>query len=204
MPFAVPNIPYAPPISQSGAVTIATAPSASPATHRVAAAFSALEPGGQAFSLCSLGFDLGAASSSGFLSVSAPGTTFERAVAASFSFPFFGFGFARATAGMRVFIEEFTAAGGFIGGFAGPMTTIFDISAIFGANVYSNTQFLGASFRHPTVAGRRYRFWVDLVQSTIAFGSANAVSNCTLKIGPNYPPGSPQDLLYGNTVFWSF
>ena len=204
MPFAIPNIPYAPPLTQSGAVTIATAPSASPTTHRVAAAFSASEPSGQGFSLCSLGYDLGAAPWNGSLAVSATGVTFERAVAATFQFPFGFFAFAQATAGMRVFIEEFTAGGGFIGGFPGPMTTIFNKTAIFGANIYSNTQFTGAFFRHPTVAGRRYRFWVDLVQSAIAVGFATAVSNCTLKIGPNYPPGSPQDQLYGNTVWWAF
>jgi hypothetical protein len=84
------------------------------------------------------------------------------------------------------------------------MTTIFDRTAISGGNIHSNTQFLGAFFRFPTVKGRRYRFWIDLLQSAMAVGPAIAVSNCSVKIGPNYPPGSPLDPLYGNSVRWSY
>jgi hypothetical protein len=198
MPRVIPNIPFAPPIIQSGNVTVARPPSAVPSSipgGRLDAAFAASPRGGQATSLCSLGFDAGGPQfNERSIFVSAPASTVEHALAWT---PFLFGGFARSTAGLRVYLEEFTAGGGFVGATAGPVTSIFNVSAFFGPNVHVAQKSIFATMTHPVVKGNQYRVWIDLVQSVVAVRTAVAVSNCRVTLGPTSGP-------FIGSVFFNF
>jgi hypothetical protein len=144
--------------------------------------FAAVLPG-VGSSLTSLGANAGfAPPSASLLSITMSATVDENADAVTFG------GQAGSSASVRIFLEEFSAAGAFLDGVAGTPTIVYeDHESWLGSNVrFDELHNVRLSSVFPVVAGRFYRFWIDSLQwvFTGSGGPEEAVSNFLYNFGP--------------------
>ena len=187
MPFVQAIIPFQPAPDMWGATPIARSPSASvvPGIDRLEADICAVPPGGHISTLVSLGLDAGFAPARvRTLSVRVNALNWESGLAEAF------FAWSHASAGLRIYIEEFSHALAYMRAVPGPVTTAFDLNAAFlglsstGVGARRN---LTASLTMNAVPGNFYRIWVDALHTAdceAITGPASGVANAAFDFGP--------------------
>ena len=184
MPFVSPNLAFAPAPVLSGTAALKRGPSVTlQSTSILDCSMLALPFLGTGSSLCSCGFNAGVAPiGAKILAVSADCETLENATSCAAS------GYSRASAGLRVVVEEFAATGSFLRSIVGATSSIFDLTASFvGFGLRTDeVHGIAATIRVRVAPHRLYRVWFELVQSveTVAVaGYAHAVTNCNVCVG---------------------
>lgn len=184
MPFVTPTIPFTVVSERVGNAANVRGPTA--AFSALDASIVALPLLGSVSTLASLGFNAGVAPQGmRTLMVSVAANSFENANIAAFT------AYAAASAGLRVFVEEFSPRGAFLRSMVGPMTFAYDGRAtVFGYEVrLAERHVRAANFTTPVIPGNIYRVWIDSLQHAFCeglTGPSAAVSNFNFALDPAF------------------
>lgn len=182
MPFVTPTIPFTLVSERTGVAANTRGPTA--VASDLDASISAYPPFGAVSTLASLGFNAGIAPAGmRTLTVSVSANSFENANILAFT------AYAAASAGLRVFVEEFSPRGAFLRTLVGPMSFAYDGRAtVFGYEArIAERHVRGAAFTTAVVPGNFYRVWIDSVQRALCEGITGpsvAVSNFNFLLDP--------------------